>query len=428
MPSIIPLSSFSNTEESSISATFEDTAVSIVGSSLLNGVEYLILYTVSSGTSDATTVAEQRVIFGSTTLAEGAERSSSSGTVNHCRGRALTGYFIITGNGIDTLKIQKRRAFATGTCFFGGFSLIAIPLDQLTEGEDYEQITQNADAAEVTFIAPGSADLITLTKTTEADNYLVLASCEVDPKTGGTLGCQTNVDIDGSNQKSIVDTFGLFLTGDYSGWSYARIHNLTAGSHTFKIEVAYAGVGTDPRRWRRGRIIIFKASVFDQLVSSIDDTQDTVGVNEPTEEEDNSIVYTPNQAEDVVILGNIIYKVQQTFRYTRSYLRNDTDSVEFSKSVGGDNPFSNIGEMFSNGMFGTENIALGANTYSIQRTDENNTTHNKVENSDIIVWSMTLSIPPPPPTIAASKKVTSIDTKHKPASTDTLHGVSSTGV
>lgn len=394
MTQITPLSSFSNTEETSISSTRADTAVSIAGSSLLNNVKYLVIYTCGFGASDITSEPEPQVEFGSTIIAHVGSECSSSGGVNHGRGKNLCGFHIITGNGSDGLKITKRRSHGSGTTYYGGLGLIAIPLDDLTEDDDYFQTTQNGDAAELSLNNNPTAtgDLLSLTKTLEATDYLILASCEVQPTSDDANNdTKTNIDIDGTDQKE--DQYNISnasMANHFLSFSYARIHTFTAASHTIKIEAEALGSDTKNRAWRRGRIILIKKDIFDQMVSTTDDTSDTVGVNYSTFEDDNSHTYTPNQQEHVVVLGNAMQSTKQNFRSTYFFLLNNDDSTEFSKYIGCDYLGQNTSEVQSILVAGTEQISA-EKTYKIRRSDENNTTHNQVNYSDIIVWSMELA-------------------------------------
>ncbi len=388
MTALTVVSDHNNTEESTTSSTWADTAVSIAGSSLLDGVDYLVLYTASIGGSTVSAVPFARLQFGSTVIANVGGTGSSSGTPNHCRSICISGYYIITGNGLDSLQFQKART-VIGTGYIGGQSIIAIPLDDLVENTDYFQTTQNGDTAVITSTSTTgqNQDLISLVKTTEAADYLVLASGEI--LAGNAVGANAKIrlDIDGGNKK--IDMLcNDNINQHYAGWSYAKIHTFTAASHNIAIEGQANGSGSAVRSWRRGRIILIKIASFDQLVSTSDNTVDTVGTNWTSTEVSNSHVYTANQTEDVVVIGNLMAARKQAFRYTLTFLRDNTSGLEWSKYIGVDHTLDDTTEVNSLTAIMHENINTSAKTYQFKRTDENNTTHNTVDEDDIIVWSM----------------------------------------
>ena len=67
--SITPVYSFSNTQQSTTATTLQNSDVVITAANLLNGVEYLILYSASYGGNSTSLLPEVAVTYGSTTIA-----------------------------------------------------------------------------------------------------------------------------------------------------------------------------------------------------------------------------------------------------------------------------------------------------------------------------------------------------------------------
>ena len=78
--SLVPLSSFSNTQQSTTSTTLQNTDVVITAANLASGQPYLILYAAAYGGSTTSELPQVAVTYGSTTIAIGADEGSSSGT------------------------------------------------------------------------------------------------------------------------------------------------------------------------------------------------------------------------------------------------------------------------------------------------------------------------------------------------------------
>ena len=91
---ITPVSSFSNTQESTSATTLQNSDVFIAGSNLLNGEDYLIFYSVSYGGNCTTMVPEVAITYGGTSIAVGVDEGSSSGVPEAMRIASLHGYYI----------------------------------------------------------------------------------------------------------------------------------------------------------------------------------------------------------------------------------------------------------------------------------------------------------------------------------------------
>ncbi|HEX2896604.1 MAG TPA: hypothetical protein VHP63_00955, partial [candidate division Zixibacteria bacterium] len=77
---ITPLSSSSNTQQSTTSTTLVNSDVVIPAASLQNGVQYLIMYSGAYGGTNANAVPEVVVSYGATIIARAADEGSAEGT------------------------------------------------------------------------------------------------------------------------------------------------------------------------------------------------------------------------------------------------------------------------------------------------------------------------------------------------------------
>ncbi len=394
--SIVPLTSFSNTQQSTASTTLQNSDVVISGSSLQNGVDYLILYSVSYGGNSTSEDPVVSVMYGSTTIANGADEGSSSGTPEAMRVGSLEGYYILTGDGVSDLRIQYRSTRG-GTCYIAGKSLIAIPLEQLTLNQDYWFATQNGDAAVMSTTSAFSDLLSTNLNLTESGDYLVLASAEGWTPSGSTSNGEAfRFQVNSTIQKATMAKEWENNAARRS-FSYARIHTLNAGVNNFVIQGGPAQ-GTASKSFRRGRIIVIKANTFDQMVSAVQNSDVTTTANHPTYDNYITNTYTPNQQEYVVIIGNTWGYQGQNARSVVTRLANTTDNIYFSDFISDDAKDITVDRvMFS--VFGAEEIS-SAKTYAFQVSGESSyTTANHFQYGDLIVWSLT-PLGDAPPVIA----------------------------
>ncbi len=202
---ITPLIATSNTQESTTSTSMVDTDVLIDGASLQNGVDYLVMYNMGYGVSSTSVVTSVQVVHGSSIIAESSDDGSSSGTPESMRAASLSGYHIITGtgNGADDLKIQFLAS--TATAYIGGKTIIAIPLDDLTENTDYWKSISNSEDVVTDAAVGSSTELAGITiDLPQTGDYIVLMSAEGGADTSGVNdGEQFRAFIDGAQVKNV---------------------------------------------------------------------------------------------------------------------------------------------------------------------------------------------------------------------------------
>lgn len=388
MTQLIPLFANSNTETTRTNTTWVD-KVTISGASLLNTVEYLVMYCCGGGASATSTAPGMRLEFGGAIHGFTFHRSSSSGTKISARGGQLAGYALITGDGSTDLNLQIRRQYGSGTAYMGGATLIAIPLDNFTRDTDFfdDFAGATSDTAQ-TDAGASTVSLLEMTETFTAEEWIILACAEIRPGAASGDTSDMWLEVDGTVQK-IKARYENRNASDWDSWSFAKVITMLAASQTVRIRID--GIVEGPTQSRRGKIFAFKASLFDQVLNTEDNTIDTVGVNYSTFEDSLSVAYTPNQNEHVVVISNFIPESNQSFRGVIAFLRNDTDGVNFGQyNATLDGPVGMLNSNHTNTRFLTDEISV-VKTFKSRRTDENNSTHNQVDEESMIIISMELA-------------------------------------
>ena len=383
----------SNTQESStIDGANTDTF--IPAANLASGVEHLVIYNAGyGGASDADEVGA-RIEYGTSVLGRSADEGSSSGTPESIRVHQLAGFFVITGNGTDELRL--RHQVVTGTSFVGGKGIISVPLAGLVPGSDYFVSQHNADSDESATASTSYVDVRSVTfDLPDAGGYLVLASMEATMPAGAPEGgAAIRLQIGGTTQK--MPWAKEWETNSQSqNFAYARIHPLNAGDNTFVLQGA-TSQGSSTAGFRRSRIIVVRAASFDQMTSAETDAQSSTAQTFETSgaelgwDDWLTHTYTPNQPESVLVIGNGFAWPGQSFRSTAARLENTTDATIFSDANADDANDARV-DRSTLLVTGFEQINA-AKTYALQLSNEDNTVQAGLRQyGDLIVWGMTLA-------------------------------------
>lgn len=374
MASITPFVSTSNAEQSTTTyLTLVDSTESIAGASLANGVDYLVLYSIAYGGGDQAggndTASRTSVVVkhGETIIAKGRDESCFFWEpLISISGHNLCGSYVVTGDGSNALKIQFRAMSANDTAYIKGSTLIAIPLGDLTEDQDYFKAQQNGDAAEQTTSSATVSVLSDTFAVPEAGPYLVLASMEAGISSGGadTEGYMMELRLGGVTQKQQFVREWEDNAAAVS-FSYARVHTLTSGDNVFDLRGG-VGQGTSAvREFRRGRIFLFNLSSFDQYDTDTSDSETEVTTSYSTYTDlHTSGTYTPNQQEYVLVVGNMCCRSDAEAYSQMGRLKNETDTTyfgDFSSTSTHDDEF----DKSTLTMFGAEQISAGK-VYKLQ--------------------------------------------------------------
>lgn len=259
---------------------------------LANGVPYIVLYEGGSnpdGATGITTAADVR--FGST---EYAISSGFFGAFDPPDGAVRTGrvsgFFVVTGNGSDTVSIGTWRVngSAGNTVLYSGGGIKAIPLDSLTQNTHYwlHQGENNTTADTTPTGGSGYTQVggsITFTAPTSGD-YLVIFCVEAQHQTDATTSDAIQVRFRQTTDPNGSPTTITLGAGDNSGQlspatqlyapssspdsiqvhlRYEAVVSLTASTeYEFFVEAASPSGGGNTE-YRRERIIAFDGSAWD---------------------------------------------------------------------------------------------------------------------------------------------------------------------
>ena len=389
------IASYSNAQDSSTSdGTNTDTF--IAAGDLEADTDYLVIYNAGYGGNNSGAEVGARITYGTTVWGRSVDEGSSGGDPQALRAHMLSGFAVIPGTGTDELRIKHTHANSNRTSYIKGKSIIAVPLDQLVEDSDYFVSQHNSDTIEG---SDGSGSPSTIRSVTfdlpDAGDYLVLASMEATMTDGSSSGGSLmRLRIDGITQK--MEWEKEWETNNQSqNFAYARIHNLSAGENTFELQGGVAQ-GSKTASFRRSRIIVIRAAAYDQMTSTTTDAQSSTDESFETSGGEESWddwlthTYTPNQAENVVVIGNGFAWQTDAWRSVAARLENTTDGTVFSDLVGNSAQDLNVGRV-THLVTGFETIDA-TKIYALQMSNEQDTdTASPRQYGDLIVWSMSLA-------------------------------------
>lgn len=185
MPAITPIFATNFVANTGDETAFTDSGCET--SALQNGVDYLVFFGASvRNDTDLDYGADARIVHGSTELCSvRANETFVGGPAGAYGGYPLTGVVVVTGNGTDTLRLQRRRVggAAADDVSINGQYIYAIPLSAWADnihyfyGENASPLVTTAAAGfegvrTVQFVAP-------LTGT-----YSFITSCQYDSTAG----------------------------------------------------------------------------------------------------------------------------------------------------------------------------------------------------------------------------------------------------
>lgn len=414
MVALAILSTEENTEQTTTSSTFVNAGGSSQTPVLANGVDYFVMYRASVANDISGSIGRGRIVLGpsgtdASTTVLGLCNADSANLNQANTGGQVQGFCRITGNGTDVLKFQIRAA--TDTTRIGSMSIVAIPLDQLTEGVDYFFSGTNSGTDEVTNAAvrPTYTTQRSATFNLPDDgDYLVLMSSEGRPQGGSSAEAAIfRPSIAGtvpSPDPDVADyQYEWESNADRRNFAVAKIANLSAGSNTFEMLVASRNTAVSD--YRRSRIAVFRVASFDQLTGTNVAAGGTEGLSTASstyvDASDLDTNYTPNQAEDVVILGSWTLVSNSIFDPPQCRIRNATDGINHNGGAGCIQNNASVTSGADNSVvFGvaTENLGTTATrTYKAQAREPGgfatvylgrNRTDGASSEASLILWSM----------------------------------------
>ena len=279
---VIPLlaSSLGTTTNSTSYVFSGDNAVPVIinGGDMAVGVDYLVMAsaTLAMG-SFAPYEGDIKLVVDRQTSSSVALLRLRNTAINEgsppplYRAGHLSGYAIVTGAGNSNSDIEFAWLTRNGSVLAGLYfpRIIAIPLNLITENTDYwvfEKLgDQGGGISTNTWADIGS---VTLTDV-DAGEYLVMASTEMKTVSGDMV--QTRIQIDSVAQKDPFIEQSRDTARHNMISAYARVHTLGAGTHTITLQGGnYLGVYD--KHYHRSKIIVIKASLWNQIVDTSDDT------------------------------------------------------------------------------------------------------------------------------------------------------------
>lgn len=204
----------------------------------------------------------------------------------------------ITRSGTDVQIDLDIMKLATASCGIKNRILIALKLDDMgVEDTDWRW---NEDDAELD-INTIWTDLLTeaWTPGTEED-WLIMASAEWQPgSTGVSLYLRLDRNAEAFDYDETLEE-GEDPT-EWRSWASIRVLTLPTSTQTFKLQAKEESASTQTAR--RMRFFAVRTAVFDQVVEFRDDTYAAPSSADVWEEKLDAY-FTPNQQEDVLILGH----------------------------------------------------------------------------------------------------------------------------
>lgn len=332
------------------------------------GVETMILYAVSMGGADLNVEPSAQVLWDGDQIAfahriNGSPSGQRSGTAFQ-----LAGFTVVTGTQDNAAFDVQVMANSSTFINYSTPRVIAWPLsDRFEKDYDYFFDVVN-DSGFVVTNAPTSFDngasneAMSVTYNLPEDgNYLFFACVEGDEPAaafaaGRAMRCRFAVD--GTYQKTeYMQRTGLPgpQSHDASFFTVNRV-NLTAGEHTFTVEVASRTDATSD--WRRPRIMVFRENAVSQVVRDRR-TTDLLLTSTSYANTGLDITYTPTQDEDVLIIMTAVPSRLNGNIHSSSRLNNVTTGEYYVADKDDD-------------------AGTGANGGAYGSTDRDNTTFNLI--------------------------------------------------
>lgn len=382
--SLTVASDVSEIAENTTSTTYVATDTSIASGSLPAGT-YLVAWGAGVGNSINSEIATARLVRGSTEIGVSGSEANGGGAANN--GRSPAGFWLGTLSGSEALTIEFKISVGTATAYIDSKFIKAVRLDdKLVENVDYYTTGPQEDGAdEATNVSTsGLTTIKSLTKTFHASgsqNYIMLASMEISPDSTAN-DCIAQLTVDGT----AVTT----QTGEGEDvadiYNYLAVDVRTLGSGSKTISLEGQSVGSATCDFMRSRIYVLRANIFDQVVENESLSESTLASTTWTDK--NSITYTPNQSEDVMVLINQLSGSSSTASPLSTRIYNSTDATAHADTKS--HAVNNATADYYSGMSAASFSISTAKTFKSQFQRPTGTGTVKIKDSRLVVWSMTL--------------------------------------
>lgn len=376
----------SNETQEVISGTaYAATNTSIASGSLPAGT-YFVTWGAAVATSSANELSHLRLVRGTTELSVGgSEGNNSSGASN---GRSVSGYWVGSLSGSESLAIEVKTSSTSVSARVDSKFIIAMRLDDklLADVDYFSTGSQESDTVEQADAATGSWTTVkSLTKNFHASSsqdYIVLGTMEALPGHASN-DCMAQTVIDGTAHT--VQTQEGEDTEDVYNYVFADVQTIGTGDKTISLQGQSVGGATCD--YRRSRIYVFRANLFDQVLESESLGESTS--NSSTYSTKTTRAYTPNQSEDVMVIANHLLGSSAAATPAGASISDGTttyaDTMNHTINNATADYYSNMSAV---------NLSLSsAQTFYTYYKRNAGTGTMKIKDSRLIAWSMTLKDP-----------------------------------
>lgn len=371
-------SAVSETEQNTTSTSYTASDTSISSGSLPAGT-YFVTWGAQVANSSGNNVGNSRLVRGSTEIAAISYEMKAASLAED--GTARSGYWLGTLSGSEALAIEYSGS--AGTTYIDSKFIKAVRLDDklIADTDYFTSGSQESSSDEVANASTsGFTDIKTLTKTfgSATENYIVFASMEISPDSTSN-DCTGRLEVDGT--ASMTSTQEGEDTADQQGYAVAKVYSIASGSKSIKLQGQSVGGATCD--YRRSRIYVFRANIFDQVVESYASGESTLASGTWTDK--NSQSYTPNQSETVMVIGSRLQSANGIGCVIAT--RYDDGTAQYVDTFG----FTpNNTADYAIGMSAMSKTVSSTTTFKVQFRRMSGTCTVGIKESTMILWSMTL--------------------------------------
>ena len=276
------------------STSFVDIGVSV--GALATG-DNLFFYAASAGGSAAAQINLRSRFLGATV---GESQDNSEANAGAWGGTHLAGFKMITGDGVNTAKLQADLD-SGASADISAASILAIPLEDmgLVEDTDYWFVNGSDSTTSVTTAAGLTIINTLVTSSLDAGSYLVMGSMETGHSNLATI--QYSYHMDGSSISTNFSRTSADFTRMRSS-PFVKLISLTDGVHTFtaKLQAFFSNSGTA----RRANLCIIRAAAFDQIVGVNSTANQATSSSSFAKVASSEITYTPRLPETIIVFAN----------------------------------------------------------------------------------------------------------------------------
>ena len=328
-PQFIFVSDETITNVSSVTSTPTGTGLSMPA--LPTGENLLFFRMNMAGQSGNTTLLELACEFDGDELGRQGT-TDAGGDQGHWDDVDLSGFKIVEGDAAKTAELLYNKSAGGSTDVrYGTQGLLSIPLEQMSLTSGTEYFYTNGSEVSQTLTSNGFVEVthsVMAFNVTTAGEYLMIGSCE------GLADIETLVYyyLDAAPQNVFTMSAGTSL---WSGHPFIKKVTLSAGAHTASVQAATDISFGNAGHVRRGRLIFILKEAFDNIVVDRNTTPRTTTSNSYVPHPGITPAYSPNQQEQLLVLGQAASYTAAKQSHTAFKLHNSTTSADYMADAGG---------------------------------------------------------------------------------------------